>query len=174
MYGPPAAGKDTVTFNLAAIDRRYVHFHRLKVGTGRTVGYRCGSGATLADLRDRGALLYTNERYDATYAIDRPGLDEIVDHGDVPVVHLGQIAGIAAVAEHYPLDWLVVALWCSRDEVTQRLLERGDMNSAERLIAWDETLTDLRTADPALFTLVINTARISSDNAARLIDTCCR
>jgi len=32
LYGPPAAGKDTVSAALIAVDARYVLFERLKVG----------------------------------------------------------------------------------------------------------------------------------------------
>jgi predicted PilT family ATPase len=32
LYGPPAAGKDTITTALAALDARYAPFRRLKVG----------------------------------------------------------------------------------------------------------------------------------------------
>lgn len=40
LYGPPAAGKDTVTEALIRLDRSYRLYQRLKVGAGRTDGYR--------------------------------------------------------------------------------------------------------------------------------------
>lgn len=173
LYGPPAAGKDTITRALTEIDSRFTPFRRLKVGAGRTTGYRMASQADLALLRERGELIYANDRYEATYAVDRPGLDEVVDCGGYPVVHLGQVSGIAAVIAEYPIDWQVVGLWCPRDESAQRLSGRGDDMSAQRLAAWDATLTDFRSADPALFTLIVNTASISADRAARMVASCC-
>lgn len=38
LYGPPAAGKDTVTAALPEIDARYVAFRRLKIGNGESAG----------------------------------------------------------------------------------------------------------------------------------------
>ncbi|MGK5554002.1 hypothetical protein ACSNOI_20525 [Actinomadura kijaniata] len=38
LYGPPASGKDTITAASSALDDRYVYFHKLKVGAGRSAG----------------------------------------------------------------------------------------------------------------------------------------
>jgi guanylate kinase len=92
----------------------------------------------------------------------------------VPVLHLGQTAGVEAVVNGFPLDWLVVGLWCSRVEATRRLAGRLDDRSAERLSMWDLTAAEVRTADPHIFGLAINTEVIRAELAARLIDSCCR
>ena len=60
---------------LAALDRRYVHFLRLKAGSGRTEGYRMCSNEKIEDLRQRDLIVYENARYENLYAIDRPALD---------------------------------------------------------------------------------------------------
>ncbi|MGH2941284.1 MAG: hypothetical protein ACRDLN_00705 [Solirubrobacteraceae bacterium] len=38
LYGPPASGKDTITRALTELDARYVHYLRLKAGSGRSDG----------------------------------------------------------------------------------------------------------------------------------------
>lgn len=40
LYGPPAAGKNTVTKALNELNDDYRMYERLKVGPGRTSGYR--------------------------------------------------------------------------------------------------------------------------------------
>jgi guanylate kinase len=174
LYGPPASGKDTVTAELCALNPRFVLFRRLKVGGGRTNGYRLATQDALDTLRARGELLYSNTRYGATYAVDRGEIHAINEQGQVPVLHMGQIAGIDAVQAGYQSPWLVVALWCHRTEAARRLAGRDDQRTDERLAAWDATLDDFRTADPNLFDVVLNTGRMPAPDAARVIESCCR
>jgi guanylate kinase len=174
LYGPPAAGKDTITRELELLGHGHTHFQRLKVGNGRVSGYRQITEPDLRKMREHGDILYKNSRYGATYAIDRPHLDAITENGHTPVVHIGQTAGILALLQRYPANWLVIGLWCSKDEATRRLDRRSDTRRTERLAAWDATLADLRSTDPALFTLTLNTSVIDAGHAARIIDTCCQ
>lgn len=174
LYGPPASGKDTITRRLIELDSRYTHFQRLKVGPGRTDGYRLATTDELAARANGGDILYSNTRYGATYAVDRSELAAMIECDQVPILHLGQAAGIAAVVGGYPLDWLVVGLWCSRAEVIRRLAGRQDDRTAERLAVWDATAADLKSADPGLFGLTINTEVISAHAAAGLIESCAR
>jgi guanylate kinase len=175
LYGPPASGKDTITRELEALGSDYVHFPRLKAGGDRVSGYRLTTESALHVMRAEGDILYSNARYGATYVIDRPYLDRIVEHGEVPILHLGQVAGIKAVARSYPAaHWLVVGLWCSRDEAGRRLATRSDSRAPERLTVWDATLAELRSADPGLFTLQLNTGQITAARAARIIDALVR
>jgi len=181
LYGPPAAGKDTITAALTALDARYVHFDRLKVGTATRTGITAGTGNSagngyryttteeLTRLRGRGLVVYENTRYGNTYAVDRPRLDAITGAGRVPVVHLGQVAGINALCTGYPARWLIVLLWCPRDVSLARLRHRGSTDIAERLRAWDETRADLDTADPGEFALVIRTDHRPPPAAAEAI-----
>ncbi|HEX3780704.1 MAG TPA: kinase [Pseudonocardiaceae bacterium] len=174
LYGPPASGKDTITRELLSIGGFYEHFQRLKVGGDSKSGYRSAGKEMLATLQCCGEILYANDRYGATYGIDRTGLDEITKRGRIPVVHLGQVAGVMAVTGNYAASWLVIGLWCSREVAADRLMDRGDTRFTERMAAWDATLTDLRTSDPGIFALTINTGAIGAASAAKLIDSCCR
>jgi len=155
LYGPPAAGKDTVTERLAAIDPAYQLFARLKAGRGRTSGYRMTTPDHLDALEAAGGIIWRNQRYGATYVIDRPGLDQALTVG-IPVLHMGQPDGIHAVTDATPsARWLVVYLWCPRDIAAHRIAERATGDTADRLTAWDQTprvdadLTiDTATTDP--------------------------
>ncbi|SNQ51659.1 putative guanylate kinase [Frankia canadensis] len=166
LYGPPASGKDTVTAALAALADRYTQFDRLKVGANARAPYRAASAGDLDRLQAEGSILYANERYGNVYAIDRPRLDELTAASRVPVVHLGQVAGIHALHAEYPARWLTVLLWCPRDITATRARQRGSTDVAERLTAWDETQTDLATATADLFDLVLRTDQRPPDEAA--------
>jgi guanylate kinase len=166
LYGPPAAGKDTITAALTALDGRYVHFDRLKVGANAGAPYRAASADDLDRLQAEGLILYANERYGNVYAIDRPRLDDITTAGRVPVVHLGQVAGIHALHAEYPARWLTVLLWCPREVTATRARQRGSTDVAERLTVWDETKTDLAAAGVEVFDLVLRTDQRPPDEAA--------
>ncbi|WP_326681022.1 phosphotransferase-like protein [Streptomyces sp. NBC_01237] len=169
LYGPPAAGKDTVTAALSELDFKYTQFARLKVGTGKSAGYRMGTAEQLRELEAAGGILYANARYGNTYVIDRPGLDAAFAAG-VPVVHLGQADGIRALVDGYPTNWSVVLLWCPREVTEQRSAGRGDSDTAARLAAWDATREDVN-AHPGLGSdLTVDTTASTPQEAARLID----
>lgn len=169
LYGPPASGKDTVTAALTELSARYAQFARLKVGAGKSAGYRMGAAEQLHELEAAGDVVYANARYGSTYAIDRPGLDAAFAVG-VPVVHLGQVDGIQAVVDDYPADWSVVLLWCPREVTEQRSAGRGDSDTAARLAAWDATREDLDAHSGLAWDLTVDTTASTPQEAARLID----
>ncbi|MBT1184896.1 guanylate kinase [Streptomyces sp. CJ_13] len=169
LYGPPAAGKDTVTAALTDLNSKYAQFARLKVGTGKAVGYRMGTPEQLHELEAAGDVVYANSRYGNTYAIDRPGVDAAFAAG-VPVVHLGQVDGIHALVDGYPADWSVVLLWCPRQVTEQRSAGRGDSDTAARLAAWDATREDLDAHPGTAWDLTVDTTASAPQDAARLID----
>ena len=168
VYGPPGAGKDTVTTALTRLDSRYEQFARLKVGSGKTVGYRMGSPELLAQLEAAGDVVYANSRYGNVYVIDRPGLDDSCTAG-VPVVHLGQVAGVRALMTGYPAAWLTVLLWCPREVTEARSIARGDADTAARLAAWDSTAQDLAN-DSFVWDLTVDTAVTEPADTARRVD----
>ncbi|MEV0105716.1 kinase [Nocardia sp. NPDC050799] len=164
LYGPPASGKDTVTAALSRLDPQFQLFERLKDGPGRTAGYRKISPERFDQLRDSGDLIWTNTRYRARYAIDRPGLLQLLETGCIPVVHAGQPEVIGAVvAATPPVSWTVIELQVDRDEAISRITARATGDFAERIAAWDETPS---LTSPAL---TIDTTLTSPDAAASLI-----
>lgn len=166
LYGPPAAGKDTVTHALTELDPKYQHFHRLKAGPGRTTSYRLTTPDEIDRLRDAGEVIWENERYQAVYVVDRPELQRMLDEGTVPVVHLGQTEAVRAMAKLSDAEWLTVYLWCPRPVAVARIKERSTGDSTARLTAWDDTeplhdaaLTiDTSTATPGAIARRINDA----------------
>lgn len=170
LYGPPAAGKDTVTTALAALDARYVPFRRLKVGSGKSSGYRMGTAAQLADLEASGDIIYRNERYGNVYVVDRPGLVQALEGGTVAIVHLGQVAGVEQVATLSPARWVRVLLWCSRTSTAERSRRRGDTDTAARLAAWDATGEDLASYPQARWEVRVDTDLVTPREAAQQID----
>ncbi|MGI5259314.1 guanylate kinase [Streptomyces angustmyceticus] len=170
LYGPPASGKDTITTALCDFNDAYRAFTRLKIGSGRTHGYRMGTADQLAELEARGDVIYRNDRYGNTYLVDRPSLAQDMQDGCIPILHLGQIAGIEAVAEKFPASWNSVLLWCSRESTANRSKGRGDSDTEARLSAWDATAQDIETSTDFAWDLRIDTDAISPAAAAQKID----
>ncbi|MEU3522185.1 guanylate kinase [Streptomyces sp. NPDC006654] len=168
LYGPPAAGKDTVTAALAELSPLYALFERFKVGSGKSDGYRMGSAEQLLALEAAGDVVYANRRYGNVYAIDRPGLDTAFEAG-VPVVHLGQVNGIRALVDGYTADWSAVLLWCPKQETARRSAGRGDRDTAARLAAWEATQEDLDARPDMVWDLTVDTSVTSPEDSARLI-----
>ncbi len=168
LYGPPASGKDTITGELARLDPVYAHFQKLKVGSGRSEGYRLISDEEANELRRRGLVLYENERYGNRYIVDRPSLDALFAAGRVPIVHMGQVAGVRAL-QHYPATWLSVLLWCPREITEQRAQGRNSGDVSARLTVWDETALDIEQHGTTAFTFRIDTDRRTPVEAAHLI-----
>lgn len=170
LYGPPASGKDTITAALAELDSRYVPFTRLKIGSGRTKGYRMGTPEQLAELEACGDVIYRNERYGNIYVVDRPGLEHTMEGGSIPIVHLGQMAGMDQVTARFSARWARVLLWCSRETTARRSSLRGDTDSAARLAAWDATQADLAAHPGAQWELRVDTEEAAPLAAAQRID----
>ncbi len=168
LYGPPASGKDEVTRTLTYLDASFRHYLRLKVGAGRSDGYKMIGENELAELRHRGDVLFENTRYGNRYIVDRPRLRAMFESGLIPVVHLGQVEGVRAVMA-FPARWLTVLLWCSRETSQARAVARGASDVGSRLVAWDETAQDLRENGTDDFAVCINTERCRPEDAALLV-----
>jgi guanylate kinase len=168
LYGPPASGKDTVTTELRKLSSIYVHFEKFKVGEGQTSEYRLVSEERLTELRNRGLIVHEVTRYGATYAVDSVRLDELFNDELLPVIHMGQVAGVEALHQHGG-RWLDVLLWCPRDVAAERLKMRGSSDISERLSVWDQTLTDLGPSEESRFTLSIRTDALTPATSAAVI-----
>lgn len=139
LYGPPAAGKDTVTQALTAKWSVYQHFQRLKAGRGRTDGYRMTDAATLDQL-PTDDVLWMNSRYGSRYVVDRPHLRAMLAAGLIPVVHLGQPEAVDALERRAnDVGWRIVELTCARADAEQRLHNRGAKDVDDRLAVFDST-----------------------------------
>ena len=168
LYGAPASGKDTITEALHDLDPRCRLFERLKVGPGATATYRMTDAADLDRLRAAGQLIWENQRYGATYAVDQPRLLEALAAG-IPVLHLGQVQGIDAVRHATPdVAWLTVELRCSRDTAQARLIARGSTDTVARLAAWDDT-EQLPTPDLTIDTRTMRPESVAETVLARLL-----
>lgn len=163
LYGPPAAGKDTVTTELIVRNPRYRQFRRLKLGEGRTAGYRMSTPQEIAELRASDDIVWENHRYGAAYYVDRSFLARELSHA-WPILHLGQTLAVSAIRRAFPdTEWLVVYLWCPREVAERRVIERGTGGVGERMAAWDAT----ERLSEALF---LDTANVSATDAAAHID----
>lgn len=164
LYGPPAAGKDTITKALTCLGESYRLHQRLKVGAGRTTGYRMTTQSHVTALRSAGSVVWETRRYDALYVVDQASLTDMLKVC-IPVLHVGQVGAVKAVTTALPpaIQWVTVWLWCPRDIAAVRITERGTGDTASRLRAWDET-APLLEAD-----ISINTADVHPADAAATI-----
>ena len=176
LYGPPAVGKDTITRELNHVRSDYVLFPRIKVGSGRQIGYRIVTLDTLESLRLSGDVIWENARYKATYIIDRPELTRRL-HTEIPVVHLGQPEGVTAVVNAVPeARWTVVELHCPRSIGIDRIRARATGDTEERIAVWDRTprlsdphlSIDTSEMSPALVARSIHELRASRNQASHL------
>jgi guanylate kinase len=115
LYGPPAAGKDTITAEICRQQpQRFALYKKLKAGSGRIEGYRPAALEDLADSRRRGEILHETCRYGSVYAVDHAGFDAFTRSEMTPVVHMGQLAGVRRLRAHPPFVWVCVLVWCDR------------------------------------------------------------
>lgn len=171
LYGPPTSGKDTVTAELARQDDRYALLPKLKVGTGRSIGYRHVTSTDLEKLRTTGRVIVETHRYGNVYAVDRADIAALVEAGKLPVVHMGNVGDLQRLRTAVPLDWTAVLLWIPRSVCADRSKHRGDADTPKRLQAWDETRNDLQTTEAPVFNLVIHTDQANPTETARRITT---
>lgn len=173
LLGAPATGKDTITQQLSRVDERYVLFRKRKRGSGRSDGYRWATAEDLRRLRDLGLVLFENDRYGNTYAVDRPGLDAVTQAGSWPVVHLADPAGVGALTA-YRIPWCVVLLTCSLSTARARLERRSPSDVEERLAVFTQVDRDLRRLPPTVVDLTIDTDQHPPAAAAEHIDAALR
>ncbi|MDF6017691.1 hypothetical protein [Streptomyces sp. JH34] len=76
LYGPPAAGKDTVTAALRSTDQRFELITKLKHGTGRSAGYRFVTAEELEGPRRQGRIVVETRQHGNVYAVDDLSLTE--------------------------------------------------------------------------------------------------
>jgi guanylate kinase len=172
LYGPPAAGKDTVTAALSAADPRFELLTKLKQGTGRSAGYRFVTEDELNDLRAQDRVVVETRRYGNVYVVDRHSLEEPQTRGKVPVVHIGNVTDLRTLLAGTKTEWLRVLLWVPREVCGARSRQRDDADTPKRLRAWDETARDILDSDLRdLFDVVVRTDEVRPEEAARTIVT---
>ncbi|MFE6924788.1 kinase [Nocardia sp. NPDC057663] len=124
--------------------------------------------AEISRLTETGQMIWINERYGARYAIDRPGLSQLLADGFIPVVHAGQPEVIAAVETAMPeVRWTVVQLVTDLATAKARIVARDTGDIAERLAARDATPQIVANA-------TFDTAQLTPDQAAEYIEAAVR
>jgi guanylate kinase len=164
LYGPPAAGKDTITAVLVALDAQFAHLPVVKAGSGRTASYRMVTDDEFDQRMVTGDFVFAWRRYDSRYAVSRSALDELAK-GAIPVVHLGSVPAVRAVTSVSAFRWIVVQLWIAREtcEARARARNTGDLDA--RLAAYDQT----ERLGTDMVQLTIDTETTSSAQAAQAI-----
>ncbi|MEV6163152.1 guanylate kinase [Streptomyces sp. NPDC052052] len=171
LYGPPTAGKDTVTTALCAAHARFESVIKLKHGSGRSAGYRFVTAEELDDLRHQGRIVVETRRYGNIYAVDDLSLTQPQERGRIPITHIGNVTDMRTLLDRSrTTSWLRVLLWVPRDVCEARSRERGDTDTPKRLTAWAETAQDVLESDVwNLFDLVVRTDHTDPETAAKQI-----
>jgi guanylate kinase len=122
------------------------------------------SQAQLEEVRAGGGALRETRRYGAVYVIDLPEIKRMLSRREVPVLHVGQPADVAAVISALPgADVTVAALECPRDIALERIEARQTGDTAARLAAYDAT-PPLIGAD-----VQVDTGKVDAQDAAVII-----
>jgi guanylate kinase len=162
LYGPPAAGKTTITRTLVD-SGHFVGFRPLKVTGAPGDEYRATTHEQLDQLASDGELLWDVRLYNARYAFDRPELVRLLIDSH-PVVSIGDPGAVDLIRQGtHPATWVIVELWCDLNTAAQRLTARGQPNLSQRLERW-HTTPRLDRAD-----LRLNTTRTQPHTVAREI-----
>ncbi len=172
MLGAPASGKSTITAALTELSPRYVLFQKLKVGEGRTDGYRMCTEEEAERLTRNGLVIQESLRYGNRYIVDKPYLDTLLMSRKVPILHMGGIRDLQILVTALLDDVCVALLRCPLDEARQRLKERGSspVDLAKRLDAWRVFETELSENDSLRPDIIVDTAVLKPAEAARRID----
>ncbi|WP_331279937.1 guanylate kinase [Streptomyces sp. e14] len=133
-----------------------------------------GTPEQLAALEARGDVIHRNERYGNIYVVDRPGLENAMEGGRIPILHLGQMVGMGQVSSLFTAHWVRVLLWCSKETTALRSPQRGDTDTSARLAAWDATHADLAAHPQAQWELRVDTDTTAAQEAAKRIDAIVR
>lgn len=167
LFGPPASGKDTVTQVLSRVHPRFRLFEKLKLGTGRSAGYRMATEEDLRAIQSSGGLLSEVKRYGNSYFIDQKELDRLEHEGFIPVVHTADLAEASLISRRR--GWVSCCLWVSRREARCRLMERGDVQVEERLALRSQMLRMLTSTMPRFDALLITDQLRPEETARRLL-----
>lgn len=167
LFGPPASGKDVVTAAMHALDRRICHFRKLKVGTGRSQGYRIVSPSQVDDLLRRGLVVSRVRRYGNEYVVDQTELESLQGSGCIPVIHTADLDELERLSQQ--AGWRSFCLWASLRVTRQRLSERGDRDTAARLDVRSYVLRSLAARHPAFDRVVITDGSDPTDVAYELL-----
>jgi guanylate kinase len=126
--------------------------------------YRITTIDHIKDLQAAGEVVWSNERYGAVYAVDRPHFRRMVEEGQIPVLHVGQWNAVDAIVASVPdAQVTTVSLTCPRDLAVQRITDRATGDTADRIAAYDATERFID-AD-----LTIDTSAVTPVEAADLI-----
>lgn len=166
LYGPPASGKDVVTRALERQDDRLSLFRKLKVGQGRTSGYRLSTPKEIDELEASLRLVSRVHRYGNDYYVDAPELLRMRQSGLTPIVHTADLDEVAILRREG--NWLVVCLWASARTTRHRLMRRVDSNLDERLGLRSAMLRELGTRRPDFDGTIITDA-LSPEQVAEII-----
>lgn len=171
LFGPPAVGKDTITSQITRLDSRFAHFRKIKVGGGRTSGYRILSSGEIADLMTSKQILSRVERYGNQYFVDLPELARIRRVGRIPVVHTTDIRELESLTADG--SWHAWCLWAPLRTVRSRLSSRRDSDRERRLDLFSATLRALGRSRPQ-FDRVVDTSAATPEQIAKALLSGCR
>lgn len=133
LLGGPAVGKDTITESLRGLHLEYRLFRKIKIGSGRSAGYRVQNQDALDGLRDAGLIISEVLRYGNSYVIDSPTLSDMWDRGYIPVVHTASVVEAQKLVNLDHPKVSVLFLTCPESDVRSRLTGRGGSNIEERI-----------------------------------------
>jgi len=144
IFGSPAAGKDAITTAVAGQNPRFRLFRKLKVGGGRTDGYRIGTHADANALKGSGAVLSEVHRYGCRYIVDGAELAALFRAGFIPIIHTADTDEFSTLTHTPWFRGVGIHLHTTREEAIRRLTRRDPDDVPGRLDVWDRVEATLR------------------------------
>jgi hypothetical protein len=170
LAGPPASGRRTAVFALTSLRRSYAHYPALTTAHQDLVDAVHTTRQQMDDLRSWAQLFAGSTRDGIGWAYDRARLTRLREQGRVPVACVDDVDVLRAF-EREADDWLVVLLWCPREEAERRIARAGDVRripASTWLRRWDRSTKQLF-RDPQRFALTIRTDRMDAVQVAQIV-----
>lgn len=177
LSGMPASGKDTVTERLHEIDPRYANLKKY-----RTIGQDDKPKSSYYNVTvkefitkvNNGDFLQYHRRYDRYYGIDKRILTEMLNCGQIPIIHIGRIenyytflSNVKSFEEEsgFTLKIASILLWEQKGVLEARIVNRDKTKDeiVKRIAAMNQEYSDavdMMQKEERPFTLVIHNTNI--------------
>lgn len=164
LYGGPTTGKDSITSQLESVDRRFVLYKKIKVGTGRSTGY------VMSAARPSGADIVSEvRRYENSYFVTWSTITNHLARHEVPVIHTSSMSEVELLRTALPrrigIQPYVALLTNSYSDFRCRSSARGDVDQEARSAVWLRSRRDALQVGP-IFDTAVDTSRQSARRSA--------
>ena len=152
LCGPPASGKDTLTELLKKRNNIFCHFkkHRVSNQVDKSGNLKTYFKISLNEFLQRvgkDEFVQFHKRYERFYGVSKKVLDNSLQYGKIPILHVGKIYDLMELEDVLNADAAKILIWETKDVINDRLVLRhhGDYKEIQlRLKSYDTEIESLR------------------------------